>query len=205
MTLPDTDTDTDTGPAAPRRPSPGRRFARDLREDATSAVEHIVFSRLLGSVLLPRTARRLLLRAAGARAGSGPGGGFRLVGRPGDLTIGTSVYMNRGVFVEAVAPVSIGSDSALGMEVMIVTSHHELSPTGAWDSRASGRPVTIGERVWVGARAVILPGAVIEDDVVVAAGAVVTGRLSSHGVYAGVPARRIRDHAASETVRPSAS
>ena len=54
--------------------------------------------------------------------------------------------------------------------------------------------MTIGDRVWLGARVLVLPGAVIEPDVVVAAGAVVAGRLESHGLYAGVPARRIRTY-----------
>ena len=179
--------------SSPSDATPARRFVRTLREDVSSGLEHIVFSRLVGSALMPRTARRLLLVAAGAAVESGPGGGFTLVGSPKNLTIGHSAYLNRSVFIEALAPVGIGRDSALGMEVMIVTSHHELSSAGAWSPRSTGRPVVIGERVWIGARATILPGAVIEDDVVVAAGAVVAGRLRSHGLYAGVPAKRIRD------------
>jgi maltose O-acetyltransferase len=187
MTPGTADTSTDAAPA--------RRFSLTLREDFSWGLEHIVFTRLLGWALMPRVARRLLLVAAGASVESGPGGGFSVVGSPKNLTIGRGTYLNRNVHIEAIAPVSIGRDSALGMEVMIVTSHHELSSTGAWDPRATGRPVLIGERVWIGARVTILPGAVIEDDVVVAAGAVVTGTLRAHGIYAGVPAKRIRDKA----------
>ncbi|MFS2032370.1 DapH/DapD/GlmU-related protein, partial [Curtobacterium sp. CT11-45] len=80
----------------------------------------------------------------------------------------------------------IGDHTAIGMQVLVMTSHHEIGDDGAWSETASGRSVDIGERVWIGGRAVVLPGTVIEDDVVVAAGAVVRGRLTSHGVYAGV-------------------
>ncbi|MEG8036619.1 hypothetical protein QP157_15285 [Sphingomonas sp. LR61] len=51
------------------------------------------------------------------------------------------------------------------------------------------------------------PAPHIEHDVVVAAGAVVTGRLLAHGVYAGVPAKRIRDLAGADPAtdrRPTA-
>ena len=114
-------------------------------------------------------------------------------------TIGTGVFCNKHVSIEAVAPVTIGDDTAIGMQVLIVTSHHGIDAAGDWDRTASGRAVAIGQRVWIGARTMVLPGAVIEDDVVVAAGAVVAGHLRSGGLYAGVPARRIRD------LRPSES
>ena len=51
----------------------------------------------------------------------------------------------------------------------------------------------IGDHVFIGANAVVLPGAVIESHVVVGAGAIVKGRLSAHGVYVGAPCRRVRD------------
>ncbi|WP_139178725.1 DapH/DapD/GlmU-related protein [Curtobacterium sp. MCBA15_005] len=92
-----------------------------------------------------------------------------------------------------VAPVTIGANTAIGMQVLIMTSHHEIDAEGRWSDVATGRPVVVEEHVWIGGRATILPGAHIEHDVVVAAGAVVVGRLAAHGVYAGVPAKRIRE------------
>ncbi|WP_242089354.1 DapH/DapD/GlmU-related protein [Curtobacterium sp. DN_7.5] len=172
--------------------SPSSPTAR-LREDLTYGTEHVLFSTLLGSALIPRVVRRALLNLAGAHVGSGPGVGFALTGSARNLTIGTGVFCNKHVSIEAVAPVTIGDDTAIGMQVLIVTSHHGIDATGDWDRTASGRGVAIGERVWIGARTMVLPGAVVEDDVVVAAGAVVAGRLRSGGLYAGVPARRIRD------------
>lgn len=169
-------------------------FLSRLRVDARRAAEHTVFTSVLGSVFLPRVGRRILLTAGGARVQSATGTRFTLTGSPRNLHIGDCVYFNDQITIEAIAPVSIGAGSAIGMQVLIVTSHHPIDEVdGSWSDVAQGRPVTIGERVWIGARAMILPGAVIEDDVVVAAGAVVSGRLSSHGVYAGVPAKRIRE------------
>lgn len=167
-------------------------FGSRLRDDARHAVEHTLFTLVAGSPYLPRVLRRLVLVLAGAHVESSPGALFSLTGDPKNLTMGVGVFCNRNVTVEAVAPVRIGSHTAIGMQVLVMTSHHEMAEDG-WSAVATGRPVEIGERVWIGGRATILPGAVIEDDVVVAAGAVVRGRLTSNGVYAGVPARRIRD------------
>ncbi|GAA4679878.1 acyltransferase [Frondihabitans cladoniiphilus] len=168
-------------------------FLSRLGEDVFQAFHHTVFTSILGSAFVPRVARRALLLAGGAHAESGVGLGFSLSGSPRNLNIASGVYINGGVSIEAIAPVTIGTDTAIGMQVLIITSHHEIDESGAWTAEATGRPVTIGKRVWIGGRATILPGAVIEDDVVVAAGAVVAGRLESHGVYGGVPAKRIRE------------
>ncbi|PCN48397.1 hypothetical protein Csp2054_06710 [Curtobacterium sp. 'Ferrero'] len=172
---------------------PSSGTAARLGEDLATGTEHVLFSTLLGSALVPRVLRRAVLNAAGARVGSGPGTGFSLTGSPRNLTIGHGVFCNKHVSIEAVAPVSIGDGTAIGMQTLIVTSHHGIDDAGDWEREAGGRPVAIGAGVWIGARTTVLPGAVVEDGVIVAAGAVVAGRLASGGLYGGVPARRLRD------------
>ena len=54
-----------------------------------------------------------------------------------------------------------------------------------------GRPVKIGDRAWIGARAMILPGVTIGDDVVIGAGSVVARDCLEPGVYVGSPARKV--------------
>jgi maltose O-acetyltransferase len=171
---------------------PALAAGRRLREDLRLALAHLIFSTIGGAVWMPRIGRRLIYHAAGASMQSGPGAHFVFAGQPCNLTVGRGTYTNTGVFVEAIAPVRIGDDCALGMEVMILTSHHPISQDSSWDPVAHGRPVTIGDRVWIGARALLLPGASVESDVVIAAGAVVSGHCRSGGVHAGVPARRVR-------------
>lgn len=56
-----------------------------------------------------------------------------------------------------------------------------------------GEQVIIGNGVWIGAGATILPGTVIGDGCVIAAGSVVKGIVESNSLYAGVPAKKIRD------------
>lgn len=166
-------------------------FAR-LREDTVLAWQQAVYCSIGGSPWLPRVVRRLVFTLAGASIQSAPGVRFILTGQARHLSLGRGVYMNRGVFIEAAAPVTIGDGCALGMETLILTSHHPIDDQGRWGADV-GRPVSIGDRVWIGARATILPGAVVDSGVVIAAGAVVAGHALSGGIYGGVPARRIRD------------
>ena len=179
------------GPAA--EAGAGSSFLGRLHQDVRWATSHALLNSVGGSVWLPRVARRLIYRAAGASMRSAPGMRFVFAGDPRNLSVGTAVYFNYGVFIEAIAPVTVGEYCAFGMEAMVLTSHHPVDRFGHWSHSAVGRPVTIGDRVWVGARALILPGAVIESGVVIAAGAVVSGTCRAGGIYAGVPARRIRE------------
>jgi maltose O-acetyltransferase len=109
-----------------------------------------------------------------------------------NITIGNS-YLNWGVFIEANAAVTIGDRCAIGMETMILTSDHER---GGHQRRAGvtiGRPVAIGDGCWLGARVMVLPGVTIAPGCVIAAGSIVTADTESDGLYAGTPARRLRD------------
>lgn len=158
----------------------------------------VALAEVAGYTFVPRLWRRRLLLAAGADVHSAPGRNFRFAGEHANLRVGRGSYMNRRVSIEAIAPVTIGDTCHLGPEVMVLTSHHPIDDSGSWTFGAEGREVTIGDKVWIGARAVILPGAVIESEVIIAAGAVVTGRCESFGVYGGVPARRLKSFGAVE-------
>ncbi|WP_158548629.1 DapH/DapD/GlmU-related protein [Blastococcus sp. TF02A-26] len=152
----------------------------------------VALAELAGCSYTPKRWRQRLMSWAGARLEAAPGRGFRFSGVHANLRVGRGSYMNHRVSIEAVAPVVIGRECHLGPEVMILTSHHPIDETGSWTFGAEGREVTIGDKVWIGARAVVLPGAVIEAEVIIAAGAVVAGRCESYGVYGGVPARRLK-------------
>jgi maltose O-acetyltransferase len=103
------------------------------------------------------------------------------------------VSINARSFIDAVAPIHIADGVRIGFEVMLVTTTHE---PGASDLRAGEvvyKPITIGRGVWIGARATVLPGVSIAPGSVIAAGALVTADTEPNGVYAGVPAKRVKD------------
>jgi maltose O-acetyltransferase len=67
-----------------------------------------------------------------------------------------------------------------------------MSPKQRRQKMAQGMPVTIGNDVWIGGNCTILPGVTIGNNVVVAAGAVVTKDVPDNCLVAGVPAKVIR-------------
>ncbi|MTD57122.1 acyltransferase [Amycolatopsis sp. RM579] len=153
----------------------------------------VLVNAVLGSALMPRPLRLVGYRLLGARVRSGnifPG--LRVHGPMRNLEIGRRTFLNAECYFEPVAPIRIGEACQFGPQAMIITSHHPTLPDGRVSRVAEGRQVRIGDRVWVGARAQILPGVHIADDVVIAAGAVVTRDCPEPGVYAGVPARLVR-------------
>ncbi|MFD2416685.1 acyltransferase [Amycolatopsis pigmentata] len=169
-----------------------RRLAGQVYIDLWTVTVGVVVNGVLGSWLVPRPLRLLGYRALGARVRSGnifPG--LRVVGSMRNLEIGSRTFLNCECYLETVGRVTIGDGCQFGPQVMIVTSHHERLPDGTVSRVAEPKPVVVGDRVWVGARAQILPGVRIADDVVIAAGAVVSRDCEVAGVYAGVPARLV--------------
>lgn len=170
-----------------------RTALRMVRLDVGIALRGLYFNQIVGSFFVPQILRKYLYRAGGIRTDSfmlAPH--CRIEGRAGNISIGGGTYMNVGCYLEAVGRIDIGKECAIGMQAMFVTSDHPRHANGSWDSQATGRSIVVGDRVWIGARASILPGVSIANDVIIAAGAVVTRDCPRAGLYAGVPARRIR-------------
>lgn len=108
------------------------------------------------------------------------------------ITVGEKFYANFGCVLLDCAPITIGANVMLAPNVHIYTAHHPLDP----QVRASGlelaSPITIGDNVWIGGGAIILPGVRIGDNVVVGAGSVVTRDVEANTIVAGNPARVLR-------------
>jgi maltose O-acetyltransferase len=89
--------------------------------------------------------------------------------------------------------VTIGDEVHVGPGVLFGTSSHRRGDTNSRAGPVILAPLVVAHGCWIGARAMLLPGVKVAEGCVVAAGAVVTKDCLPHGLYAGVPARRIRD------------
>ena len=108
------------------------------------------------------------------------------------IVLGDDVFINSGCCFDLSAPVVIGSRAQLAYQVTLVTGGHAI---GTHESRAGKHcpaPIHIGEGVWIGARATVLPGVTIGAGAVIAAGALVTRDVPADTLVGGVPARFIR-------------
>jgi len=109
-----------------------------------------------------------------------------------NLYIGDNVFFNFNCVVLDVMRVTIGSRTLFGPNVQIYTATHPMSAKERAAGLEYGRPVTIGEDVWVGGSVVICPGVTIGDRSVIGAGSVVTRDIPSDVFAAGNPCRIIR-------------
>jgi acetyltransferase-like isoleucine patch superfamily enzyme len=131
--------------------------------------------------------RRLLLRMVGTKLGPTTClyGGFTLA-YPERLTIGDATFVNAGCFFDNIGGVVIGARCFVGPRVVFLTSTH-VGPARTLDYAA----VTVGDDVWIGACASILPGVRVGDGATVGAGAVVTRDVAAASTVVGVPARAL--------------
>jgi maltose O-acetyltransferase len=108
------------------------------------------------------------------------------------IRIGARCFADFGLVALDVAPITIGDDVQIGPDVQLLTPTHPVEPGPRRDRWEAAEPITIGDNVWLGGGAIVLPGVTIGDDTVVGAGAVVTRDLPADVVAVGNPARVVR-------------
>lgn len=108
--------------------------------------------------------------------------------RRGGTRIGAGTLINRDCALDTRGGLRIGNHVSISPEVAILTADHDRDLPGF---PLRSRPVVIEDHVWIGMRAMVLPGVRIGRGAVVAAGAVVTRDVAPLSVVAGVPARVI--------------
>jgi maltose O-acetyltransferase len=107
---------------------------------------------------------------------------------PRRIAIGTGTVINRGVILDGRFPLTIGDHVSVSIQSALLTLEHDLEGP---NFRAVGAAVSIGDRAFIGARALVLPGVSIGENAAVAAGAVVTKDVPAGTIVGGVPAHRI--------------
>ena len=113
---------------------------------------------------------------------------------PRALVIGDRCWIGLRSSIVAHESIELGNDVWLGQDVFITDANHGLDDLDVPVGRQIGahEPVSVGDGTWIGHGAIVLPGAQIGRNVVVAAGSVVRGDVPDDAVVAGVPARVIR-------------
>lgn len=107
-----------------------------------------------------------------------------------NIFVGENVFVNFNCVILDVCKVSIGDGTQIGPAVQIYAADHPRDVQTRHDGLEFGKPVTIGNNVWIGGGAIILPGITIGDDAIVGAGSVVTRDVPKGATVLGNPARQ---------------
>ena len=110
-----------------------------------------------------------------------------------NIFIGNDFTGNFNLTILDIREVYIGDHVMIGPNTLITTVGHPLSALERRDYMAYAKPVRIGNDVWIGGNVTILPGVTISNNVVVAAGAVVTKDIPDNTLVGGVPAKKLKD------------
>lgn len=110
-----------------------------------------------------------------------------------NIKIDKGSFINKKCYFDERASIKIGENCFLGPEVMICTSTHKIESSPKRAGELVEKSVKINSGCWIGARSTILPGVTIDQGCVIAAGSVVISNCEKNGLYAGVPAKRIKD------------
>lgn len=122
----------------------------------------------------------------------GPGSGVqmhcRFLHAPG-VHIGPRSVINHGCLLDGRRyPIQIGADVSIGPDAAILTLGHDPHSAHFGDR---GGVVNIGNRVWIGYRAIVLPGVSIGEGAVIGSGSLVSRDVPPFAIMAGIPARQI--------------
>lgn len=109
------------------------------------------------------------------------------------IAFGEWGWVNHRCYFDTRDRITLGDGAILAMEVMVCTSTHDIGDRRARAGAYRTAPVSIGAGAWLGARTLVLPGVSVADGCVIAAGSVVADDTEPDGMYAGAPARRVRD------------
>lgn len=110
-----------------------------------------------------------------------------------NLHFGNHVYANFNLTCVDDAAIYVGDHVMFAPNVVITTTNHTINPELRLEQYQYVKPVHIGNNVWIGSGAVILPGVTIGDNTVIGAGSIVTKDIPANVVAVGNPCRVLRE------------
>lgn len=110
-----------------------------------------------------------------------------------NITIGDNVYINFGCIILDCAEVTIGSNTLLGPNIGLYAANHSTDATERINGGCYGKPIHIGNSVWLGGDVKVLTGVTIGDNSIIGAGSVATKNIPSNVIAVGNPCKVIRE------------
>ena len=135
--------------------------------------------------------KTFLLKSFGAKIGTGviikPGVNIKY---PWFLSIGDHVWIGESVWIDNLAPVTIGDNVCISQGAFLLTGNHDYS-SSSFDLIT--KPINIEAGAWIGAKAIVCPGVNCGSHAVLSVGSIATQSLEAYGIYQGNPALKVKE------------
>jgi len=157
-------------------------------------IDKIFHGLAFGTGFITAYLRYLSLKMRAAKIGSGIiiNSGSVIIHTAG-LKMGNNVSIGRRAFISARGGLTIGNNVLIAFDCVILTEDHIYGKgITIWQSGFTTAPVSIGNNVLIGTKAIIMPGVTIGNNVVIGAHSVVTKNIPGNSVAAGIPAKVIK-------------
>lgn len=109
-----------------------------------------------------------------------------------NITIGDNVYINFGCIILDCSEVTIGSHTLLGPNIGLYAANHSTDAPERINGGCYGKPIHIGNNVWLGGDVKVLQGVTIGDNTIIGAGSIVTKDIPDNVIAVGNPCKVIR-------------
>ncbi len=137
------------------------------------------------------TIRKMLLRMLGMRIGKKSRIAMRcIIMSPGKIIIGEGNIINEFVLLDGRGGLTFGNNNSISMYAKIYTGTHK---TSSETFEYISFPTEIKDNCWIGTSAVIMPGSILRDFVVVSVNSVLKGETETRGIYMGIPAKKLKE------------
>jgi putative colanic acid biosynthesis acetyltransferase WcaF len=142
------------------------------------------------ALVFPSQFKPFLLRQFGAKIGVGvvikPSVNIKY---PWNLEIGLNSWIGEEVWIDSLAKVTIGKNVCISQGAYLCTGNHDW---GRADFDLRIAEIAISDGSWVGAKAIVMGGAVVSSHSIVTVGSVLSGTTASYSIYSGNPAIKVK-------------
>lgn len=152
----------------------------------------VMVNALAGSFLCPKFLRRYIYLTFGMKIQSkniNPKAYFS----GSNIAVGRDCYVGYMVFFDGIGGIIIEDCCNIAMKCTFVTSTHCIGASNRRAGDNQTKMIKVGRGSWIGANSTILPGVTIGEGCIIGAGSVVVGNCDSNSLYAGVPAKKIKE------------
>lgn len=152
----------------------------------------IYYNSICSTYLIPNWIRKILFVLSGIKIDKGSVICPKCFIGNSKLHIGKNTFVNYNVWFNTTGGIFIGNNCNIAFGVKFITSSHEVGNANRRAGTSYSKPIVVGNGVWIGANAIILPNVTIGDAVIIAAGSVVIHDCEDNCLYAGNPAKKIK-------------